>query len=570
MRYHALACDYDGTIAHHGRVDALTVGALERVKASGRKLLLVTGRELDDLMQVFPQIDLFDRIVAENGALLYDPATRHEQTLSPPPPAEFVLELKRRGVQRVSVGRVIVATWEPDDAIVHAVIRDMALELQVIFNKGAVMVLPTGLNKAVGLRRALELLKLSLHNTVGVGDAENDHAFLAACECGVAVANALDSIKTRVDWVTPSDHGAGVVELIDRLIETDLAELSQNLTRHDLSLGTDGDGRDVRLSPYSGVILIAGPSGAGKTSVTTSLLERLCDASYQFCVADPEGDYSEFPDAIALQGGDTRALSDETLHVLDRVTQNAVVSLVDLRLEDRPEFLQRLLPRLIQMRGRTARPHWIVLDEAHHLLPTEWQPAESTLPNQLKNLVLVTIHPDHVSRAVLRLVDTLIVVGRDAQKTVNAFARGRGTDDALIRLPDNGPEGKFAWFIRLGSPPVRYEVIAPTVDRHRHKRKYAAGDLGEDRSFFFRGPDGRLNLRAQNLEIFLQMAEGVDDATWLYHLRQNDVSGWFRNMIKDDELAAEALTVEGDVDMPPNESRTIIREAIQRRYTAPA
>lgn len=221
MHYFALACDYDGTLAEHGQVDDPTVAALERVRKSGRKLLLVTGRQLDDLLHVFPRTDLCDRIVAENGAVLHDVTRRETESLAARPPDEFVDELKRRGVDPLSVGRVIVATWEPHENTVLQTIRDLNLELQVIFNKGAVMVLPSGVNKATGLLRALESLKLSPHDTVGIGDAENDHAFLEACGFRVAVANALDSVKAHADWVTSSDNGAGVVELIDRITASD-------------------------------------------------------------------------------------------------------------------------------------------------------------------------------------------------------------------------------------------------------------------------------------------------------------------------------------------------------------
>ena len=279
MRYLALACDYDGTLAEHGRVSEATVAALDRLRASGRKLLLVTGRNLDDLIRVVPQVQLFDRVVAENGGVLYDVATREVKPLADKPSDDFVRELERRGVRPLSVGRVIVATWEPHEQTVLQVIRDLDLELQVIFNKGAVMVLPSGVNKATGLLRALESLKLSRHNTVGIGDAENDHAFLSACECAVAVANALASIKARVDLVTASDHGDGVIELIDRLIESDLKELTAKLTRHDLVIGQSDDGADVRLASQDGVLLISGPSGGGKSTVTTGLLERLADAA---------------------------------------------------------------------------------------------------------------------------------------------------------------------------------------------------------------------------------------------------------------------------------------------------
>ena len=71
MFFVALAVDYDGTLAREGRVDAATIGALEKIKKSGRKLILVTGRQLADLQRVFPEIEVFDLVVAENGALLF-------------------------------------------------------------------------------------------------------------------------------------------------------------------------------------------------------------------------------------------------------------------------------------------------------------------------------------------------------------------------------------------------------------------------------------------------------------------------------------------------------------------
>src|SRR5262249_42852295 len=147
MRYHALACDYDGTIAWDGEVSENTILALEDVRKSGRKLILVTGRELDDLIQVFPRMDLFDRVVAENGALLYHPATGEQRPLAERPPDEFWQELIKRGAERVSVGHVIVATRRPHEKTAVELIRDLGLELQIIFNKGSVMILPSGVNK---------------------------------------------------------------------------------------------------------------------------------------------------------------------------------------------------------------------------------------------------------------------------------------------------------------------------------------------------------------------------------------------------------------------------------------
>lgn len=226
MRYLALATDYDGTLASDGRVNEETLAALDRLRDSGRKLILVTGRHLDDLLNVFPEINLCDWVVVENGALLYQPATHEEKLLAEPPPEEFINALQERGVEPLAVGRAIVATWHPHEDAVLEVIRNLGIERQVIFNKGAVMVLPSGVNKAFGLSAALSELGLSPHNTVGVGDAENDHSLLDFCGCGVAVANALPILKEHADFVTKGDRGAGVVELIDQLIASDLAELA--------------------------------------------------------------------------------------------------------------------------------------------------------------------------------------------------------------------------------------------------------------------------------------------------------------------------------------------------------
>lgn len=228
MRYHVLASDYDGTLARDDHVDSRTIASLEKFLATGRRLVLVTGRELPELIEVFPRIDLFEWVVAENGALLYHPASRATRVLADPPPEKFIEALRRRGVSPLSVGNVIVATLESHGKTVLQTIQDLGLEMQVIFNKRSVMVLPTGINKASGLTAALKEMKLSAHNAVGIGDAENDHSLLHLCEFSAAVANALPALKETADFVAAADHGAGVSELIDRIIATDLQDVDSS------------------------------------------------------------------------------------------------------------------------------------------------------------------------------------------------------------------------------------------------------------------------------------------------------------------------------------------------------
>jgi HAD superfamily hydrolase (TIGR01484 family) len=235
MQYLALATDYDGTLARDSHVSPECADALRRLRASGRKVILVTGRELPELQSVFPDFGLCDAIVAENGALLYWPAEDREEILGEAPPASFIAEMTQRGVKPFSVGRVIFATWRPHEVAVLEAIQALGLEYHIIFNKRAVMVLPSGINKATGLAKALKRMKMSPHHVVGVGDAENDHAFLDSCAIAAAVDNALPALKEHCDLVTAADHGCGVCELIDRMLADDLQSLGTRRPRKEMT-----------------------------------------------------------------------------------------------------------------------------------------------------------------------------------------------------------------------------------------------------------------------------------------------------------------------------------------------
>jgi HAD superfamily hydrolase (TIGR01484 family) len=570
MRYLVLCCDYDGTLATRGELLPETIRALERLIASGRRLMLVTGRELDDLQSVCPRLDLFEYIVAENGGLLYHPATRAEKRLADPPPEQFVAALRQRGVSPMSVGRVIVATWEPHETVVLETIRDLGLELQVIFNKGAVMVLPAGVNKASGLRHALERMGLSAHNAIGIGDAENDHAFLHCCECAVAVANALPTLKQAADIVTTADHGAGVAELIDQILRDDLASLESRLARHDVLIGTAQNGDEVRISPYGRNVLLVGTSGGGKSTLATGILERLAEAEYSFCVIDPEGDYETFADAVSL-GAATRPPSlDEICQLLAKPDSNGIVNLVGLPIADRPTFFASLAPRLVELRNRNGRPHWLVVDEAHHLLPAQWEPGPLTLPHGLRSVLQITVHPDLIAPKSLADVDMLIAVGKRPDAALRELGRVTNTQVPHIDPLDLEPGQALVWDKRSGNPPFVIRIAKSHTERRRHTRKYAEGELPPERSFFFRGPQNKLKLRAQNLITFLQLAEGVDDDTWTHHLRNGDYSQWVEDCIKDEGLAEKVRAVEHDENLSPEESRKRVREAIEEQYTLPA
>jgi len=567
MRFRALAIDYDGTLATHGQVPAEAVAALRRVKASGRKLILVTGRTLADVRRVFGDWNVFDRIVAENGGVLYQSGRDEERSLAPAPPPELVAALEERGVTPLQCGHVLVATIEEYRTAVLDAIRDLGIEYHLAFNKGSMMVLPSGVTKKTGLLAALDTLGLSQHNVVGIGDAENDHAFLNACECAVAVANALPSIKERADVVTRDAHAGGVIEIVNALIDKDLARMKLRRTR--LRLGSEVDRRRrVELPAYGTGLLVAGTPNAGKSALVLGLFEAIRALGYQLCLVDPEGDYERLPNMITLGDPERAPTVEEIVDVLEHANNSVCVNLLGVSGEKRPRFFAELARGLTPLHLRTGRPHWMLLDEAHHLVPAEALELDGSWPWRPGGLVLVTISPLHLAAAVRDAITHVLAIGDEPTSTLRAAAAmlgepaPRGASDDLKRR-----EG-FLW--RRGKNRVRrIRLTRSRIDRQRHRRKYAEGELSEERCFYFTGPSRGLNLRAHNLQVFMQLGDDVDDATWEQHRRASDYSNWIGTSIKDKKLARRVKAIEDSVDTPTDAARAQVRALIEERYAPP-
>jgi hypothetical protein len=264
---------------------------------------------------------------------------------------------------------------------------------------------------------------------------------------------------------------------------------------------------------------------------------------------------------------------DEVLQVL-RPRTNAVVNLVGLPIADRPSFLLALWPRLQETWARVGRPHWLVLDEAHHLLPASWQPGTLALPQALAGLMMITVHPGMIAPAALGAVNTVVAVGGEPASVFEEFCTAVGETPPRVPEAPLAPGDVYFWERTSRTAPIRMQIVPGHTERRRHTRKYAEGELPPERSFYFRGAEGKLNLRAQNLVLFLQMAEGVDDDTWLHHLHAGDYARWFREGIKDPALAEEAEQLatrsRAEDGLSPEESRKLIRAAVERLYTQPA
>jgi gluconate kinase len=326
------------------------------------------------------------------------------------PPASFIKYLEERGVP-LSIGRVIIAGWEPHQNVILQAIKAFGLEHQVIFNKGAVMILPPGVNKASGAQLALKMLNLSPHNAVAVGDAENDCAMFMAVECAVAVQNAVPHVRELADWTTSLPAGQGVCELIDRLLEDDLASLDYLLSRHLLPFGEQPDGSSFGINPFCSNVLLAGSSGCGKTTLCAAFLEKITVKQYQYCLIDPEGDYSDIAGALIMGDSNQAPTIDQVLHFLANPEENAVVCIVAIPIEARPKYFSKLLRELIALRERTGHPHFIVLDEAHHLIPKQNTSAYGHILDEFNNFLAITTNPELLNTEVLRRVNIGMAMG---------------------------------------------------------------------------------------------------------------------------------------------------------------
>jgi energy-coupling factor transporter ATP-binding protein EcfA2 len=332
-------------------------------------------------------------------------------------------------------------------------------------------------------------------------------------------------------------------------------------------LGSVG-GNEIYLSPTD-TVLIAGSSGIGKSTLATALTERFVESGFQFCVFDPEGDYDGLEGAVRLGDGSSAPTKAQVLDLIAKADSNVVINGLALRVNERPDFFADLLPGLSSFRRRTARPHWLIIDEAHHLLPKRRDDTRAVLSLELPGTVLITVHPEAISTDALRLVTAIIALGPKAKDVVKVFCNETGIEPPKEISSPKGERVLF-WRPRKRKKLAMVKAIEPRQSLKRHSRKYAEGQLDEAGSFYFHGPDDAMNLRAHNLMIFAQIAEGIDDKTWEFHLRAGDYSKWFRHQIRDKDLAGETAEAEQDGTLSAEESRKRVLDAVRRRYTAPA
>jgi len=573
--FKALACDYDGTLASHDVIGPAALAALSRAREAGLRLMLVTGRTFFELTRVCERLDLFDAVVAENGAVLYSPRGGVIRDLAPPPPLRLLAELDRRGIA-YEHGRVIVGTARSDELRVREALAAAGVSLELIHNRGALMLLPVGISKGTGVRQVIGTLGLSFHDVLALGDAENDLPLFEVCGWTACPSNAVPAVRERADWVLSGDDGEAIALALDESILPGRLPVARS-PRHRIALGwVVGSAARVTI-PERGVnVLIQGDPLSGKSWMVGALIERLLGRRYAVCVIDPEGDYRVLRRLAGVtwtvvSGGPSM---EQALGRFERDPAACVVAdLSDLAHSDKIACTATGLAAIRRLRNRLGLPHWVILDEAHYSLHRGGVAPEA-VGLEDKGFCLASYKGSWLTDTVVEAMDVLVLARTTAREELE-FLRSR-----LVDFPGDGHgaasvlrELSLGEFILVeadaGRPPRLWSFSAtPRETPHvRHLTKYADQRVGPERAFLFRRPDGTPVTAAESLNEFRTAVASVGEDVIEGHCRRGDVSRWVEHVFSDRILATllrkvEARAARGEI----GDLARAVTEPIELRY----
>lgn len=571
--FRAIAVDLDGTLAYHDEVAPEILEALRELRGRGIRAILVTGRILAELRQTFPELEAdFDLVVAENGTVISSPTGTRD--LAEPVDPQLLVALSRRDIP-VRLGRVLVACGPEGDDIAAEEIRRGGYEYQLVRNRGALMVLPTGRNKGTGVMEGLGDLGISRHSTVALGDAENDHSLLEACELGAAVVDAVPALREHADLVLDEPGPPGLVRFLRGPLL--MGDRREPPSRWQVRLGTAPNGASGCIPASQVNLMIAGGTTSGKSYLAGLAAEQLINMGYSVVVFDLEGDHTALGQLRGALDFDSGRLPDpDKLKELVKHRFSSVI--LDLSLQDpeaRNDYVRRSLDTLASLRTEVGLPHWIFLEEAHHILRDHVLP-EGLQATLFRGLCLVTWRPSDLSTGIWEQMDAVAALpGREVEAggtpQLMAHLSEKSEGDMLELLEGTRP-GDFLLHQR-DSPgkASQYTMGERATDHVRHWRKYADAELPPGRGFFFHTPSPEEGLgEASNLRQFVEMTVAATDPVIRYHSDRSDFSRWIRRTVRDSWLASAVAAMEEEVrdDGSPDELRRRLLKAVRRRYGA--
>jgi hypothetical protein len=435
------------------------------------------------------------------------------------------------------------------------------------------MILPQAIAKSTGLRHALFSLRISIHNTIGVGDAENDHDLLDACEVGVAVAWGSPALQAVADEVVAGSGPAAVADYI-RQVSRQPRLSARQMGRRRLVLGHEHNGDEVSLAIRGRTVLIAGEPGTGKSWLAGLLCEQSILQGYCLCIIDPEGDYRSLealPGVITLGGDDPAPQARELIRALRHPDVSVVVDLSKLTHHEKREYLRTLLPLLVTLRRNTGLPHKILLDEAHYFL--SGPDVTQLIDPELAGYIFVTYRVSSLPAPIRQTADAVVMVTRETDpeeaRTLLAMCQPHpctGVSPEVFRDLST-TEAALLPGAEEAHGEVRRFQLAPRLTEHvRHRTKYLDMPVLESQAFIFTG-DGRSSGRARTLKEFIGLLVALPADCLTGHLRRHDFSRWIEDVFRDRSLGAHLRKVEAGVETDdPRDVADGVAQAIRARY----
>ncbi|MDA8312036.1 MAG: DUF853 family protein [Actinomycetota bacterium] len=547
--YRALAVDFDGTLTEGGVAPAPEVlDALAAARARGLRVLLVTGRILDQLEQTWPAVhESVDCVVAENGAVLR--AGHWHRLLADPVDQHLDAALSAANVP-FRRGEVLLAAKVVDEPTILTAIRVLELGCQTVANRSELMVVPAGVSKGTGLYHALGHLGLSFHNTIAVGDAENDLPLYERAELAVAVSNAVEPLRELADVVLAEPDGSGVAAFIAG--DVVFGKRRVHSKRWTLRLGDTPEGKPVVLPASQTNVLIAGGTGSGKSYMAGLLTEQLVEAGYSVLVIDPEGDHvglAGLAGVLLVGGGERLPRPDEVLRLLHHRYASVVVDLSTLAPEGTSAYERALLTRVEAHRRRTGLPHWVVIDEADQTVgKTMSLPVIE--PGQT-GYCLATWRPEDLAPDAIAAIDAVIALdSEETSEVVVSLAAvvGEVPRSEVARLVCSGTGSAVLTRRDLPQRAQLFKVANRSTNHFRHAHKYAGRPLDLDRSFHFRtSATEPTSTLARNLSQLEDVLSRCDPSVLRHHCPRHDFSRWINDVFHDSPLAAKFAVIEGSV-----------------------
>ena len=554
MKFLAIALDYDGTIALHDVVDAKVREAIAELRAKGIVVLIVTGRVMDDLRRVAGDLHFVDGVVAENGAVVEFTDSGYSRALGPPPLPAFLEALQKQGIP-FKAGQAIVEADSSQAELILAIVQRLELPLVLLFNRSRLMVLPQATSKATGLREALKILRLSPHNTVAIGDGENDHELLQSCEMGAAVEWGSEALKQSADYILPGGGPSSVADYIRTLGISSRIPISPK-PRRTLLLGHTDAGLPLTLGVRGKNILIAGDTKSGKSWVAGLLCEQMILYGYSLLILDPEGDYTSLealPGVTVYGGKNPLPRPRELMRSLRHADVSIVIDLSHTPHDDKLEYVRTLLPGLATLRRRTGLPHRIVVDEAHYFL--HGQDVRELLDLELGSYTLVTYRASQLHSDLLASTEVMIATREsDSGEVTRLRELCCGSDGGMdmtgwIHLLGSLLTGEAVILPRTieAGRELRRVRLAPRLTPHiRHAAKYVDIPVPAKDQFVFWSGDHISGEPARTLRQFISSIEHRSTHDLDGHLQRGDFSKWIANVFGDFPLAEVVRGIERD------------------------